>query len=115
MAYESLFKPIKIGSVEFKNRIGLAPQNLNWTTGGYFTEQHMAYFAARAKGGTALLTTEAIRTSIEGVKRTFYENPQLLEVGHQKGLSELAETVHYFGGKFFKIIHGWIFLKNVIT
>ena len=29
MAYESLFKPIKIGAVEFKNRIGLAPQNLN--------------------------------------------------------------------------------------
>ncbi|MDP2917350.1 MAG: NADH:flavin oxidoreductase [Dehalococcoidia bacterium] len=99
MGYESLFQPIKIGRVEIKNRIGMAPMNINFTREGYISEQHMAYFAARAKGGTGLIMTEAIRTSIEGTNRTFYDNPHMWHPSHQKNLSELAETVHYFGAK----------------
>lgn len=101
MSYESLFQPIKIGRVEIKNRIGMAPLNINFTREGYISEQHMAYFAARAKGGTGLIMTEAIRTSEEGTNRTFYDNPHMWKAAHQKGLSELAETVHYFGAKIF--------------
>ena len=94
-----MFQPIKIGPVEIKNRIGLAPLNLNFTREGYISEQHMAYFAARAKGGIGLIMTEAIRTSEAGTDRTFYDNPHMWRPAHQKGLSELAETVHYFGAK----------------
>ena len=101
MSYESLFQPIKIGRVEIKNRIGMAPMNINFTREGYISEQHMAYFAARAKGGTGLIMTEAVRTSEEGTNRTFYDNPHMWKPAHQKGLSELAETVHYFGAKIF--------------
>ena len=101
MSYGSLFQPIKIGSVEIKNRIGMAPMNLNFTREGYISEQHMAYFAARAKGGTGLIMTEAIRTSEEGTNRTYYDNPHLWKPAHQKGLTELAETVHYFGARIF--------------
>ena len=101
MSYESLFQPIKIGRVEIKNRVGMAPMNLNFTREGYISEQHMAYYAARAKGGTGLIMTEAVRTSEEGTNRTFYDNPHMWKAAHQKGLSELAETVHYFGAKIF--------------
>ena len=101
MSYESLFQPIKIGRVEIKNSLGMAPMNINFTREGYISEQHMAYFAARAKGGTGLIMTEAIRTSEEGTNRTFYDNPHMWKPAHQKGLSELAETVHYFGAKIF--------------
>jgi len=101
MGYESLFQPIKIGWVEIKNRIGMAPMNLNFTREGYISEQQMAYYAARAKGGTGLIITEAIRTSEEGTNRTFYDNPHLWKAAHQKGLSELVETVHHFGAKIF--------------
>src|SRR4030042_3857246 len=99
MAYESLFKPIKIKDVEIPNRIGMAPMNINFTREGHISEQHMAYFAARAKGGTGLIMTEAIRTSEEGTNRTFYDNPHMWHPAHQKGLAELAETVHYFGAR----------------
>lgn len=99
--YDNLFKPIKIGRVEIKNRIGMAPMNMGFTREGYFSEQHLAYFAARAKGGTGLIMTEAIRTSEEGTNRTYYDNPHMWHPSHQKNLSELAETVHYFGAKIF--------------
>ena len=101
MAYESLFKPIKIKGVEIPNRFGMAPMNINFTREGYISEQHMAYFGARAKGGTGLIITEAVRTSEEGTNRTFYDNPHMWKPAHQKGLAELCETVHYFGGKLF--------------
>jgi len=101
MSYESLFQPIKIGHVEIKNRIAMAPMNINFNREGYISEQHMAYFAARAKGGTGLIITEAIRSSEDGFNRTFYDNPCLWKPAHQKPLTELAETVHYFGAKLF--------------
>ncbi|MDP2917863.1 MAG: NADH:flavin oxidoreductase [Dehalococcoidia bacterium] len=99
--YESLFQPIKIGRVEVKNRIGLAPMNLNYTREGYVSEQQLAYYAARAKGGTGLIFTEAMRTSEEDTRRSFYDNLHLWKAAHQKGLTELVETVHYFGAKLF--------------
>ncbi len=101
MAYESLFKPIKIKDVEIPNRLGMAPMNINFTREGHISEQHMAYFGARAKGGTGLIMTEAVRTSEEGTNRTFYDNPHMWKPAHQKGLAELCETVHYFGAKIF--------------
>ena len=101
MSYENLFQPITIGRVEIKNRIAMAPMNLNFTREGYMSEQQLAYYAARAKGGTGLIITEAIRTSEEGTNRTFYDNPHLWKAAHAKGLSELAETVHCFGAKIF--------------
>ena len=59
--FENIFKPIKIGPVELKNRIALAPMNETLSgVNGEVTEQMLAYFAARAKGGTALVTTGAI-------------------------------------------------------
>jgi len=101
VAYESLFNPIKIKDVQIPNRLGMAPMNINFTREGYISEQHMAYFGARAKGGTGLIITEAIRTSEEGTNRTFYDNPHMWKPAHQKGLAELCETVHYFGAKIF--------------
>ena len=59
--FENIFKPIKIGPVELKNRIVLAPMNETLSgVNGEVTEPMLAYFAARAKGGTALVTTGAI-------------------------------------------------------
>ncbi len=99
MSHENLFKPITMKTVEIPNRIGLAPMNINFTREGHISEQYMAYFGARAKGGTGLIMTEAIRTSEEGTNRTYYDNPHMWHPAHQKGLAELVETVHYFGAK----------------
>jgi len=97
MKYENLFKPIKIGPCEIKNRIGMAPMNLFFSEpDGSVSEQQMAYYGARAKGGVGLIVTEAIRTSMEGVNRTFYANLRLFDVNWQNKMSELFETIHCF-------------------
>jgi dimethylglycine catabolism A len=106
MKYENLFKPIKIGPVEIKNRIGMAPMNLFFSEpDGSVSEQQIAYYAARAKGGVGLIVTEAIRPSMEGVNRTFYANLRLFDVNHQNRMSELFETIHCFGAKVFAQIN----------
>lgn len=58
--YPNLFKPIKIGSMEVKNRIFLAPMGTAF--GEYLThkptEKMAAYYVARAAGGTGLIIVE---------------------------------------------------------
>ena len=59
--YDPIFEPIKINNVEIKNRIAMAPMNMNYTgPQHYVSNQQLAYFAARAKGGTGLIITDAV-------------------------------------------------------
>jgi 2,4-dienoyl-CoA reductase-like NADH-dependent reductase (Old Yellow Enzyme family)/thioredoxin reductase len=52
-----LFSPIKIGRVELKNRIIMAPMVTRLgSTDGFMTEREKNYFIRRAEGGTALIT-----------------------------------------------------------
>ena len=106
MEYGNLFRPIKIGPIEIKNRIGMAPMNLFFSNpDGSASEQQMAYYAARAKGGVGLIVTEAIRTSMEGVNRTYYANLRLFDVNWMNRISEVFETIHCFGAKVFAQIN----------
>jgi len=59
MSYENLFKPIKVGPIDIKNRIGMSPMNLFFSSvDGSVSEEQLAYYAARAKGGCGLIVTE---------------------------------------------------------
>ncbi|MDQ0380070.1 mycofactocin system FadH/OYE family oxidoreductase 2 [Amycolatopsis thermophila] len=53
-----LFSPLRIGPVEVRNRIVFAAHLTNYATDGLPTEQHAAYYAARAAGGTGLIVSE---------------------------------------------------------
>lgn len=55
--YSNLSKPIKIGGVEIKNRMFMAPMDTGFgnTEYGGFTDEGIEYFTARAKGGFGLL------------------------------------------------------------
>ena len=57
--YEELFKPIKIGSMHVKNRIGMAPMFTKYATeSGEVTDKLIEYFVRRAKGGVGLIILE---------------------------------------------------------
>jgi mycofactocin system FadH/OYE family oxidoreductase 2 len=58
MAYRYLWTPLRLGPVEVKNRIVFSAHLTNYARGGLPTEQHAAYYAARAAGGTGLIVTE---------------------------------------------------------
>ncbi|MBT7369088.1 MAG: FAD-dependent oxidoreductase, partial [Gammaproteobacteria bacterium] len=58
--FEHLFTPIKIGSMELKNRIGLPPMTVGYgQENGNVTDRHNSYYGARAKGGASLIMTES--------------------------------------------------------
>ena len=97
-----LFEPIKIGPVRIKNRIAMAPMNVLYSApGGYVSEQQLAYYAARVKGGIGLIITEAVMATPLGAKFDFVNNLKLWNPTHASGMSELAETIHFFGAKVF--------------
>jgi len=98
--FENIFKPIKIGPVELKNRITMAPMNETMSgVEGECTEQMIAYFAARAKGGTGLIHTGAIMGTRLASEFIWPRNPYLFHQGHMQGLAMLVDRIHYFGAK----------------
>ena len=58
MAYRYLWTPLELGPVTARNRIVFSAHLTNYARDGKPTEQHAAYYAARAAGGTGLIITE---------------------------------------------------------
>ncbi|HWM19749.1 MAG TPA: mycofactocin system FadH/OYE family oxidoreductase 2 [Ilumatobacteraceae bacterium] len=58
MAYRYLWTPLRVGPVEVRNRIVFSAHLTNYARDGKPTEQHAAYYAARAAGGAGLIITE---------------------------------------------------------
>lgn len=56
MHYPHLFSPIKIGNLTLKNRIAVAPMGSEPNTSGFLSEQNLAAYELRAKGGAAIVT-----------------------------------------------------------
>lgn len=95
-----ILSPIKIGPVELKNRIALAPMNETMSgVNGESTEQMIAYFAARAKGGAGLVSTGAVMGTRLASEFVWGRNLYLFHPGHLQGLGMLTEHIHYFGSK----------------
>jgi 2,4-dienoyl-CoA reductase-like NADH-dependent reductase (Old Yellow Enzyme family) len=62
----NLFSPIKIKSVEFKNRIVVSPMCEYSSTDGFANNWHLVHLGSRAVGGAGLIITEATAVSPEG-------------------------------------------------
>ncbi len=96
--FDHLLSPIKIGPIELKNRIALAPMNETMSgVNGEATEQMNSYFAARAKGGAGLVSTGAIMGTSLASEFVFGRNLYLYNHSHLQGLVMLTERIHYFG------------------
>ena len=60
-ALAKLFSPIKIGKMEVKNRIAMAPMTTNWAPAdGTVSDRMIDYLEARAKGGVGLIIFETV-------------------------------------------------------
>lgn len=98
--FSHILSPIKIGPVELKNRIALAPMNETMSgANGEATEQMLSYFAARARGGTGLVSTGAVMGTRLASEFVWGRNLYLFHQGHMQGLGMLTERIHYFGAK----------------
>lgn len=105
MKYNTLFSPIKIGNVEIKNRICMAPMLMDFGQfDGRTTEQLMDYYEERAKGGTGLIITEITRVNDVTGGAAFAQ----LGMSHDyqiEGMAELAKRIHSHGSKIFVQLH----------
>lgn len=61
-----LFAPIKLGSIEFKNRVFVSPMCQYSSQDGLPTDWHLVHLGSRAVGGAALVMVEATAVSPEG-------------------------------------------------
>ena len=100
-----LFEPIKIGKVEIKNRIAMVPMaNLGHVTPeGALTKRAIDYYVERAKGGTGLIITGAVKVEneIEKLKMPSFPCITTNPVQFIETASELVEHVHAFGARIF--------------
>ena len=61
-----LFAPLKLGKIEFKNRIFVSPMCQYSSEKGLPTDWHLVHLGSRAVGGAALVMVEATAVSPEG-------------------------------------------------
>jgi 2-enoate reductase len=94
----TLFEKVKIGNLELKNRIVMAPMGFAHTDpdGGY-SDRQIDYYEARAKGGFGLIypTATMVTTEFEPAPM-----PNVLETYSQgTRLGILCDKVHRYGAK----------------
>ena len=88
-----LKQPGTIGPMRLKNRIIMAPMGTNYgTTDGFSTDRDKRYYGERAKGGVAMIVTEAMNVSAGARNHT-----NALCVFHDcfiPGLSAIVRAIH---------------------
>ncbi len=95
---KTLTSPIKVGDLELKNRMWLAPMNETLSgVDGEMTEQCLCYFAARAKGGAAVVSPGAVMGTKMCSRYVWGRNLALYHPGHLQGMVLLTDRIHYFG------------------
>ncbi|WP_213698840.1 FAD-dependent oxidoreductase [Acetomicrobium sp.] len=102
---EKLFEPIKIGSAVIPNRIAMAPMGIIGmvTEDGCFTDRAVEYYVERARGGTGLIITGAVKVEneIEKLKMPTFPCITLNPLHFITRAAELTERVHAYGSKIF--------------
>ncbi len=103
---EAMFSPIKIGSMEAKNRFVMAPMATAFCTpDGFVTQQLIDYYGARAQGQTGLIITEVV--DVVGTSSYMPNQMTLCDDKYIPGLKQLTDEIHSHGGKIApQIIHG---------
>lgn len=99
--YHKLFEPVRIGRVELKNRIAMAPMGLVGLTDreGNPLPRAIDYYVERARGGVGLIITGLfkVENKIDAAK----EYMNLISHTSLGPLGELGEAVHSLGTKIF--------------
>jgi 2,4-dienoyl-CoA reductase-like NADH-dependent reductase (Old Yellow Enzyme family)/thioredoxin reductase len=105
MQYEKLFSEGRIGSVRLKNRIVMPPMEVGMANpDGTPSEQLIAYYEERARGGVGLIITGITRVNT----RHGATLPRQLAMNsdrHIKPFAQMVKRVHAHGAKIFCQLH----------
>lgn len=103
MSYRYLWTPLQLGPVTARNRIVFSAHLTNYARDGRPTEQHAAYYAARAAGGAGLIITEEHSTH-----PTDWPYEKLIHGFHRDvipGYRRITDAVHRHGTPIFAQIN----------
>jgi 2-enoate reductase len=99
--FKNLLKSIKIGNIEIKNRVAMAPMGIGGMTNldGGPGSRALDYYIERARGGVGLIITSLfkVENEIDALPQGF----MLISPVALAPFTELAETVHALGTKIF--------------
>ncbi|MDE7310911.1 MAG: NAD(P)/FAD-dependent oxidoreductase [Eubacterium sp.] len=95
--YPHLFSPVRIGETTVKNRIFMPPISTNLADKGYVTDDLVAHYAARAKGGVGLIVTEV--TTVEPTYIYLPGDMSIHDDSFIPGWEKLTKAVHQYGAK----------------
>ncbi len=90
-----LFSPLKIKSIEFKNRIIVSPMCEYSSEDGFANDWHLVHLGSRAIGGAALVITEATAVSAEG--RISPGDLGIWKDEHIEKLKQITDFIHQYG------------------
>jgi len=98
-----LFEPIKIGKVEIKNRIAMAPMGIGAMRNpdGTFGPRVLDYFGERVRGGVGLIITNVFKVENECDPTQPGMGFPILSHAHIADFRELADLAHAFGARIF--------------
>ena len=88
----NLFSPLKIGSIEIKNRVVMPPMCMYSAEDGFVNDWYLQHYAARAIGGTGLIIVEA--TGVLPYVSSITDNDLgIWDDKYIDGLSKLAKII----------------------
>ena len=93
--YPHLLSPLRLGPLTLKNRVVFSAHLTNYAQDGKPSEQHAAYYAARAAGGAGLIITEEHSTHV-----TDWPYEKLIhgfDPGVVSGYRRITDAVHAHG------------------
>jgi 2,4-dienoyl-CoA reductase-like NADH-dependent reductase (Old Yellow Enzyme family)/thioredoxin reductase len=93
-----LFEPIKISTMEVKNRIVLPPMGTRFAdVSGQATQRHINHYETRAKGGAGLLIVPWVLVETNMERKT--GRLRLDSDEYIRGLNEIVDSVHAYNAK----------------
>ncbi|MFC1944008.1 FAD-dependent oxidoreductase [Chloroflexota bacterium] len=96
----NLFEPGRIGDIEIRNRIIMAPMGVGYATAsGHATDRLIAFYEARAKGGVGLISTGGAYICSIGKNQALHTG--IWDDDHIPGLAKVADAVKSHGSAAF--------------
>ena len=105
--FPNLFTPIQIGNMIVKNRIFMSAMSTALCSmDNQMSDEAIAYYSARARGGVGLITSENVMVD-ENSHYNIPNNMGLYREDQIPGIRRLADEVHRYGGKLaLQLFHG---------
>lgn len=105
MSYDILFSPMKIGTMEVKNRIVMTAAEFSLgQMNGEPTERMINYYEERAKGGVGLIIPGICRVNDMAATSTFTQLSMSRD-SHIEPMREMVNRIHKYGAKLCIQLH----------